>query len=297
MDTGEVISRYNHTLSDYVGDVNQTAPAYIARGRTTYGAVLGGAWSYYVFMNFALDQMDQSAGPIEPMSLFIKVAAGLLGLHACLSGGAIESAFTLVRSVFESEITIALLTERDVEDRSKLYREYEHVGRWLNMESIRELVSEHILSQSEFDSRFPTNTVRDNNDAYIRVKTNYHPTRPYHWAWSLMSGTTPNNPSLKQICKHLKRLEDYNRLYGLTSVSAHSSPRSHRMTSSENGVITAAPLFDWRTEALLVGALKYCHNALTHLGFYLAQPARDELIFYSEHRLAQIAEQYLAKQP
>jgi hypothetical protein len=288
MTEAEIIQRHDHALAAYLTAVNEKAPAYITRQRAPYMDILNAGKNYYGYMSYVLDQMDATSGPHSPMVLYVQAAEALDGMLACLWNGCATSAFSVLRALFETEITLALMTERDVEVRARLYSEYEHVGRWQNLHNMQELVAEGLLSRTDFDAKYPPDIIREINDGYDRVKANYNPNRPNHWAWDILRRPSNNatwNPSLKSVCSHLRRLYDYNMLYTPLSMVAHASSRSRVALSTPDGQITLGPNYSERTAEFVMMGLGFAHKALDHMVAYLPTPKHDEQILYSLHKI------------
>lgn len=286
MNYSEIIQRHDQALAVYLTDVNQKAPTFIARERAPYVEVLNTGKTYYGYMSYVLDEMDDSARPHQPMVLYVQAAGALDGMMACLWNGSIAPAFSLLRTLFEIEITLALITEKDVEARSRLYSEYEYVGRWQNLQNMQELVGKNLLSQADFDAKYTPDVIKEIEDAHDHVKTNYNQHRPNHWAWDILrqpGSSSSWNPSLKSICSHLGRLQDYNTLYSILSMVAHAGSRSRVALSTADGMITAGPIYSERTGQCVVLGMGFAHKTLEHMANYLPAPKFDEQKLYSLH--------------
>ena len=284
MNLQEAIERHNCALESYIADVNRGAPGFFEREQTPYRPVIEATRAYYVFMSYVIDQVDINAGPREPLIVYAKAAETLAGLETCIRNGFLNSASMVLRGLFETEITLALLTEKDTEQRSHLYAEYEKMGRWYDMKAHEELVQEGALNQVKFDTRFPPERIKTITDDYDRVKINYHPTKPgtYGWAWKIFAtGLKSNNPSLKAIAKHLGRLQQYNVLYSVLSVIAHAGSIGRKAITSKDGMTSPGPIFDERTPQFIGMGVVYCHQALTHIKAYLPETLYEELQAYS----------------
>lgn len=291
MNKAEVFTRHDCALKEYINDVNQKYSAFLEKQRAPYVSVLEAARRYFIFMNYVIDQVDATAGPMPPLLVYARIAEKLAGLEACLHNGFIESASGILRGIFEAVFTLSLLTESDMEERSRLYSQYEHVGRWYNMKDQEELVREGEISQQEFEKRFPPSEIASITTAYDAVKADYHPKSPgtFGWAWKLFAtGPKDRNPSLKDIAKRLKRLGQYNTLYSVLSTVAHVGSIGRKALTSEDGKIIPGFHFNDRTKCFICMAILYAHEALTRIRTYLPPPLAEELSFYSNCLLQEL---------
>jgi Family of unknown function (DUF5677) len=271
-------------LAEYIEDVNRGRPAYLEKHRKPYESLFEAIRYYFVFMSYVGDQMDFSGKRTEPLVLYYQVASHLAGLEACLREGQHYSAAAILRALFETEVMLALLMEADTESRCSLYSEYEKMGRWFNLEAHRVLLTSGVMTQTEFDARFPAEWISTMTADYNAVKVNYHPTAPgtYGWAWSIFR-TAPNspNPTLSRICDRLNCMSDYKVLYGTLSAVAHASSVSRRAITASDGMISPGPIYDGRTTQYLMMGLSYCQRAFNHVQRYLGDAVRDNLKLYS----------------
>lgn len=282
MNINKIIARHDQELSKYIEDVSSKMPEYFREHAGPYEQLFQIVHTYFLFMNYVRDNMDQELIPNQPMILYFQIASSLSGLECCLRNGQLHPAYVVLRNLFETELTLALLTEADMEDRCKLYSDYEMVGRWLNLKAHEKLIVKSVISQDEFENLFTEEEIKSIEEDYDSIKAFYHPDRPHHWAWSLFAtGNRSNNPTIQNIAERLDRLEDYSRLYSALSVIAHASPRSCRAITASDGMITPGPLFNRWTSTAIGLALGYCHQGLLHIKTYLDQGMRDELEIYS----------------
>lgn len=271
MDELSVIELYNQELATYIEGVQKGLPAFLAEHYLPYEPLFEMAHRYYFFMNLASDKITLYGKQEEPIILFYQITSYLDGIVACLRSGQQSSAYIILRAIFESKIILSLLMEADTELRCGLYRNYEKVGRWKNLERLKahNPVQYGELSEDEI------NRIKAEYDA---VKGDYNPKQSrdtFAWAWKI--GT----PSLRSACEKLNKLPEYQNLYSALSVVAHGVAPSYKTITANNGMITPAPKYDEKTYNVMMLALSLCHDALQQLEKYMDQSTYRDLHLYS----------------
>lgn len=241
----DILKKYNAELQSYANVVVQPLENYLEKERQPYQPFLKRLFDFYLFSSYLLGVgLIPKEDKNKPLGiLFVKASLTFYGVYTSLQNGLVTEASTSLRSLFEAYLNIKLILQEDTETRLRLYDNFAKVERWNNFQANLRLVEEGKLTKEDFAKTFNPELIEKTKAEYEEVKTDYHPTRPYHWAWKVYSATPKDrNPSISFIAKHLKLDLDYVKVYSSLSISVHNSPSVINLVSNGHS-ISLAPKF------------------------------------------------------
>ncbi len=218
-------------------------PSMLAESRKRYSDFLQMITDFYIFMGFLIDdnQIDHSEVSEPVITVYHKTALSLFAVSTCLNNGLIGDSSILLRSIFENWLTTEIIFEDSWEDRAKLFGRYEHVEKYLQLKRDRELAGKELMRSGNLEKIILPRDQTKIEDEFQKVKNDYRPSKPHHWAWKIYrKKTRDNNPSVKFLAKHFNELPNYNWLYSSASAYAHGSPVAKNIMQDEKS-ITLAP--------------------------------------------------------
>jgi hypothetical protein len=251
----EILKKYTQQLQHYANKVMPHFPKYLENQRKPFNPFFKKVFDLYLFSSFLVDSHlfpdDEEITGLR--ILYAKASLSLFGILTCLENGLVSEGAVLLRSLFEALLNVNLILEKDTDERLKLFYDYRYVDRWNNIRANKRLLSEGKTTQETFDKTFTSAQLKETEENYSRVRSNYHPSRPYHWAWRIYSNETKGeNPSINFIADKLNLAEDYVKVYSSLSISVHNSPNLVNIMQTRKG-ISLAPNF--QKTIYLVGCL------------------------------------------
>jgi hypothetical protein len=176
--------------------------------------------------------------------------------------GQLISASSIGRNVFETYVDTRVVLENDTEERSKLYENYQYIQLWLRIVAYKKYLHEleidtNISEEKKIDEiNYYKSLYKDVGEEEIKnnfekVKKDYHPKYPFHWAWKIYREETKDkqNPKLDFICKRLGIYNDYLHVYSTNSLAVHNQPFMANFMTRE-GSITSVPIFSEITNSI-----------------------------------------------
>jgi hypothetical protein len=147
----------------------------------------------------------------------MKSSETVYSIYLTLNNFLTRDASTLLRTLIELYFNLALILEKDTDERLKLYFDYRIVFGYRNSieknRKVKDVSNERII------------------EMYESVKTNFKPKKPNSWCWKIFQDKIKNgnDPTLYDIAKHLGEyhLHLYNSVYFALSVTVHSSTPGH----------------------------------------------------------------------
>ncbi|MGH2569498.1 MAG: DUF5677 domain-containing protein, partial [Bacteroidota bacterium] len=240
-----ILKKYDGLLQEYANRVMPHFPAYLEKQRQPFNPFFKKLFDFYLFTSYLIDSklFPDDDKLVGLRVLFAKGCLSFFGIYSCLQNGLSSEGAVLLRSLFETLLNEKLILAENTEERAKLFYEFHFVEKWNNLEANRRLLREGKTTQATFDKTYDGIKLNQVTQDYDRVKSNYHPTRPYHWAWTIFkSETKGNNPSISFIADKLGFAEDYVKVYQALSLSVHGSPNILNLVRNEKG-ISMAPNF------------------------------------------------------
>jgi Family of unknown function (DUF5677) len=242
----EILTKYDTELQEYVRRVDPLFTDYLAKERTPYQPVLQYLFKFYFFMSYLV---ENGLVPNDDKNVALRVILGkaslsLFAIYNLLNNGILTEASSSLRSLFEVYVNLKLILDKDVDVRMKLFENFEIVEKWNNLNSNLDLMKAGNLSLEQFDKTMSPSTVRKIQSDYESIKADYHPRKPFHWAWKIYSGVLPGggNPSLRFIADKMGLSFDYVKVYSPTSIAVHGSANLVNVLSSGSS-ISIAPQF------------------------------------------------------
>lgn len=282
----EVLKYYDAELQQYANKVVAPFNQYLDRSVAPFRPFFKYLFDYYLFLSYCADngiiKSDEQYAPARV--LFAKSCLAYYGVYVSLQNGLPTEAITSLRSLLEVYFNVKLLFEKDTENRLTLFRNYQIVEQWLNIQANKDLVARGKMTQEMLDKTYSSKMILEIENQYQTVKSDYHPQRPYHWAWKIFSGgdVKINNPSIKTIAKHVDLEIDFVKVYSSTSLSVHGS---HNLINilEESGSISISPKFSNMiyTDGCL--AMDYMSHIFLTIVRYFKFQNPDEIELYDSH--------------
>ncbi len=290
--TQEILDKYNNILEEYTNKVMPKLGPVMDRQRQPYKTFFKKLFDFYLLTSYLADsKVFPDDGKFPGLRiLYAKSCHSILGIHSCLKNGLASEAAVILRSLFETKLHVKLILENNTTERDNLYNEFHFVEKWNNLQAKRLLVSNSIISQEDFNSGY--GDIDQIEKDYQRIKQNYHPSHPYHWAWKLFNQDLKGkNPNIKIIADYLGLSDDYVRVYGALSLSSHGSPNLiNSLTSS--GSISTAPIFNDQIFTIGCLAVGYLANMIIGICGFLKFGDDDEISIYTNAFTLSIVDEY-----
>lgn len=292
----EVVNYYENELKEYINIIHDPYTKLLKDERSPYLYYIDPLSDFYFFLNYLLDRKPGifSNENNRPLSLFYtKIASDVFSIRQCLYMGQILGAVSLERNIFETYVDTKLILEKETERRLSLYLNYEKVMLWLrikeNKKYLEDLEKEGEISikkfQTEkeyFNTLFTDDDIQKINLDYEQVKDDYHPSRPYHWAWKIFKEEcSGRNPSIKSICKYLGIYADYLHVYTTNSIVVHNTPLMRNMLQRGEG-ITSVPNFNDNIKSVAGLSMSFAIETINMILNYINYPNADEIQTYLE---------------
>jgi hypothetical protein len=281
MDREDIVAKYSSELRKYKNIVSRGLSQYLTENRRPFESTLNSLFDFYLFTSYLSDLKlfpdDQSLNPIKV--LYSKAALSLLAIAHCLRNGIDSEASTLLRSIFETLLNVELILQNDTKERLKLFSDFQYIVEWNQLQSNRELLNKGIIDKDHFEQTFTEELIQQVGLNYDKVKSNYNPQYPYHWAWKIFKDELKRkNPSISFICEKLGKEYQwaYVKIYSTLSITVHSSPHIINAVSIGNS-ITMTPRFSQNISSISWLALYFCSKVVKRMVEYLNFQSADEI--------------------
>lgn len=293
----EILKRYNTELQNYANRLAPQFNKYMEHQRRPFNKYLKGIFDFYLFCSYLTDNglfpVDEKYKPLK--ILYAKGTLSLFGIYSCLYNGVVTEANISVRSLFETYLYTKLILESDTDNRLRLYDDYIYVARWNDYKENKKLYENGTIDKGTYEYTYNSERINTVVNDYNKVKHNYHPSRPYSWAWKIYKDeNNNNNPSIKFISEKLHEEIDYVKVYSPLSVSVHNNPAMINLLSTKDS-ISLAPKY---TESIFhAGSLAVDYTAkITELLIdYFDYGNVNELKIYIREFVLAILDEYETK--
>ena len=283
----------NKIVADYMKYENlysgENLDSFLLNERKRFDVFLQDIQNFYIFSGFLLDtfDIDFNKDTIPLMSLYIKAALSLFAIVTCLGNGLLAESFLITRTIFENWLTVKVIFEDSPLDHLELYRDYEHVEHWLAIERHYDLVSKGLLEMKKLDEHYDPELRKQVKVDYEKIKDNYHPKIPYHWAWKLYKDKTDGrNPSVRFLAERFGALRDYYQIYSSSSAIAHSSPVIKNLME-DGGDLSLLPNFPKLIISEGLISLNYCCMIVQEIVSFVIPDKSTEINEYIEKSFAE----------
>ena len=173
-----------------------------------------------------------------------------------------------------------MLLQKDTEERLKLYTNFKYITQWNQLQENKDLLNEGLIDEARFRAKTASANIPEVEKKYLELKDDYHPTKPYHWAWLLFRKKKKDrDPSLRMICMELGYYNEYIGVYGPMSISVHSNPLIEHLVTKDNS-ITMAPIFSNHITNTACVSLDYCAKIVISILEYFEIENIKEIKFY-----------------
>ena len=279
----DILKKYDQEFNQYGSEITPRLNKYIENNRQPFLEFFDKLWKYYVYSAFLIDdKFKKYVDGFDPIfTFFTKSFISLNAIYNLLYNGVPSEASTLLRSIFENLINLEIIIEKDSKFRLKLFDNYKYVEKWLNYKENESYSHTSKEELNKFKIAFPKEKIIKINQDYERVKQDYHPKKPYKWAWYIFKKELNNrNPSIKFFCQKLNRNDDYFRVYSVLSIPAHGSSTVLNLMKVKNS-ISVAPTFNDHTLRIGAMSILYCSRIIDKTMDYLDLPIKNEIKIYS----------------
>lgn len=280
MNSKNIVKNWDSELHNYSKEMVPKFQQKLKIDSLKYESILKKLYDLYILHSFIVDE-KLSNKPYSAIMLFWgKSAHSVLGLYNCLKSGLASEAAILLRNVFELYVNVKLILEQDVDERVKLWDDFRFIIEWNNYQLNLNLLSKGIISLEQFEKTFTTELIKKIEYNYEKVKENYHPKYPHHWAWKIFKDKYKGrNPNLKKICDHLNLQFDYVKIYSSLSTIVHSTPHMSNLISYGQN-ISIAPIFSEKISTLIKLSVDYSCELIYSITEHLDKKLGDELNLY-----------------
>ena len=294
----KVIQYWGNELEKYKLLVAPGMRQLIDEERAPYKKQLDFLYEAYMFQNYLLDHQDDLLGKSvnKTVSLFfIRAASDLFALRQCLMVGQLVTAATIERNIFQTYVDMRLVLNDEIEERSKLYEEYQYVLLWNRIKThkkyLAELESDPNVSDEKrnsekeyFDNLYKDFGIKQIEENYEKVKVNYHPKYPYNWAWKIFKDELKDKKklTLEFICRKLGIYDDYLHVYATSSLAVHNQPFVANFMTRKDG-ITSVPIFNDTINSIAGISASFVIDIFILLLKYSNSEKFEEIEFYLNH--------------
>jgi hypothetical protein len=278
MNLPDKVEQLDKDTNDYTKKVTSEFESSLHEGQKPFQDLLDYLRRYHFFFSFLMDEkFPKQVKVIEPlMVIYSKVAQSLFGVCVCLQNGLSSDALVIVRTIFESLLTVEIISQENPYERLKLYGEFKYVSEWKELQACLKLVEKGEMELAELESYYRPDEITSIEDAYEKVKDNYHPQNPFHWAWKLFKDDPElnrRNPTVKYLCSKLSREYYYVQLYASASKLVHNDPDIEQYVKIDCFI---TPTLNFSPTILVIGelALQFCGELINHVVDFLDLPEK-----------------------
>ncbi len=243
---------YQKELNEILAHVRAHEKSAIALGMEKHGPLFKKLDNLWIFYRYVADRRITEGAPLGIGILYAKISNCIVSIRHLLQQGYLGPAAMVTRSLFEATLDLGIILKEDSAARAKLFVEFGTIEQ-----------------QFTFSNGAKTETDRELlRRSYESVKGKFHPFKPYSWCWQIVKserkgkGGVPDNPSIKDLCAYLGRIDRY-RFYSRFSTTIHSSPSYGAFISRDHepGVLELGPNYTEMTA--LIGAFVLAVGTVT----------------------------------
>lgn len=283
MNDKEILEKYDKALQEYADKLLPAFSKHLQSQSAPFDPLFKKLFYFYIFCSYLADSnLFPGYGKYTCLqTLYAKASLSLFGIYSCSKDGLVTEVAVLLRSLFETYLNVKLLLKEDSEKRLNLFEEFSFVEKWNSLQANKKLLKDGKITKDSFDKTFTPALVKEIEEKYSIVKSNYHPTQPYHWAWKIFKDETKDqrNPTIRFIANKLDLSYDYVKVYASLSISVHNSPNLLNLLSSEN-VISLAPYFSRLIYNFGCLAIEYMAYVIEDIVSYLGFGEPNEISTY-----------------
>lgn len=228
----------------------------------------------YLCLRYLIERGDvNSSAPKGIRILYGKLVEGVGAVLFLLERGLPGPAAQIFRSTLETSVALQVVL-RDAEAAEE-----------------RALLFEEFLLAQRFDNRFGPGVSAakraEAETAFERVRSNYHPTQRFSWAWKIcpstrLQGGVPNNPTFKDLCVFVGHPEFHSDLYGHLSDTTHPVPGYEVWLRGGDGNMFVGPKSSVQVPPLARLTCGFSMGALIAMLDFLKPPDKTDLkVFYA----------------
>jgi hypothetical protein len=243
----QILKKYDDIMQEYCNDVMPHFNSMMEHKSEEFHDLFKKMFDLYLFSSYLVDSkmFPKTLPELDSIKvLYSRASLSYLAVQRCLSFGLVEDACVVLRSLLETRVTLNILLAENTLERLALFRGHLHIVRWEKLNKDRLSLSTGEISSDQYKEIYQGSNTEEIEKYYIKVKDNYHPKKPHHWAWKIFKDeiNRKDNPTFKFLCNKMGLEKDYERLYSSLSIFAHSAPISE-VTLARDGEIVVAPRF------------------------------------------------------
>ncbi|MBN1626574.1 MAG: hypothetical protein JW944_08610 [Deltaproteobacteria bacterium] len=228
------VNRYQVEIKAYKVR-SESAFVNLEKAREPYDVFFEDLLTYYLFASMLADKKildDRPEYEWPLITLYAKATSDLLGILLSFRGGCLVGGTAICRTLFEVFVRVKFILQEDAKERLRLHANYHHVTRWLRLK-----YNPAAKKDNKVKAEIET--------AYDKVKGDYHPKKPYSWAYALFPERIKENrnPTLRDIAGRVGLLDEYDNMYGLLSIPVHANPLVGNQLVISEDVIGVAPRY------------------------------------------------------
>jgi hypothetical protein len=279
-----ILHKYDSAMQEYCSKIFPSFWKYIISNRRQYDDFLKRLFDFYLFSLYLVDAglfKDKSANEYPLKILYTKGVISYYAIYNCLRSGCVSEASVLARSLFEAMVNLKLILQTNIAERLKLYSNYRFASKWLHSKTNPDNYSDTERKIIE--------------DKYNKIKGDYHPKYPYHWAWKIYCKKRSNkNPNLKFICGKLGLTKEYNTIYSTLSIAVHTDPHIDNLCTLD-GKITISPYYSNMIYHVGFLSLFYFKEIIDSIVQYYKFDGYEDIQVYINYFLLDLNENYYKK--
>jgi len=288
-DLHKFLDGYGQNLENYIKKYYPGFKKLCVSKASTYNECFDALLQLYFFSSQQLDDFgDKSKRKIKKRyyesfyALFCKSCQCIWSIKMCLESGCLSDASSLLRTLFETYISLKLLSLKNPFRRARLYWNYGYVTEYQNMINNEGLVKSGKISKDEFDRQFSRSIIKNIKKNYNRIKKDYGNPKYTKWYYSLYG-----DKSFKQICenKDIDESINYVKLYGAFSITVHSNKKIENLLI-QNNAYNLAPNYTGLIIPMTFLALSFHINNLSILLEFCKIKNRKDIMLFLNFFLA-----------
>lgn len=284
---------YEKRLKEYKAKAGSRLQKLLEEDLKPYLQGINALYDLYMFQNYLIDTYtaDFSKYGHGTFTLFFTKSAGdIFSIRQCLMAGQLLSAASIERNLFETYLDTRLILENDTKNRAKLYEDFQRVQIWNRVQSYKKYIEE-IKNDSSLNDEIRNSKLKyykeglkeynevEINKNFEKVKDNYHPKYPYHWAWKIFKDERDRNPTVEFISKKLDVYSDYLQIYSTSSLAVHNQPIMVNLIKTDRG-ITATPIFNETTKSISGISCNLAIEIITRILSYFIVNNYEEIEYF-----------------
>lgn len=277
-----IFDKYNKILQEHANKVMPSFESSMNQKREPYLTFYKKLFDFYLLTSYLTEaKLFPDDGSFQGLRImYAKSCHSFFGIYSCLKNGLASEGGVILRSLFETKLNVQLVAKKNPLNNDKLFFEFHFAEKWNNLQAKRLLLKEAVISQEDFNSGYGHGEIERIESDYEKIKENYHPKNPHHWAWKLFTTKAQGkNPSIRMIAEDLGLSDDYVRVYGALSLASHGSPNLKNILTS-SGRISTAPIFNELIFTVGCLSIGYLADIIIEICSFLQFEDKEDISIY-----------------